>query len=171
EVLSLDDTSHVALSALDGLFTRQQMWSELAENLESQLRLADDEGAQIRLMLRLAALRESKMQLVDSAIDIYRQVLEREPANAEALAALERLGATPEHELAIAEILEPLYRSAGDYHKLIGVHEVQVRRTDDPTRRVELLHQISALYEDAGGDLNSAFDTYARALAQDPSSE
>ena len=30
------------------------------------------------------------------------------------------------HELAIAEILEPLYRQVGDYQKLIGVHEVQV---------------------------------------------
>ncbi|HVY46993.1 MAG TPA: tetratricopeptide repeat protein, partial [Minicystis sp.] len=171
EVLTLDDTSQVALAALDGLFTRQSMWSELAENLEAQLRLAADELEQIRLMLRLAAVRETKMQLVESAIEIYRQVLEREPSNEEALRELERLGAMPEHELAIADMLEPLYRASGDWQKLIGAHEVQVRRTDDVNRRVELLHQIATLYEDAGGDLNSAFDTYARALAQDPSSE
>lgn len=171
EVLSTDPTSVVALSALDGLFSRQGMWEELADNLEAQLNLAVEDQAQIRLMLRLAALRESRMRLVDSAIDIYRQVLEREPANAEALAALERLGAMPEHEVAIAEILEPLYRQSGDYQKLIGVHEVQVRRTDDVTRRVELLHQVALLYEDAGGNLSSAFDTYARALSQDPASE
>lgn len=171
EVLSLDETSNVALTALDGLFTRQGMWQELADNLESQLQLAMVDEEQIQLMLRLAALRESKMTQVEPAIDIYRQVLEREPANAEALGALERLGKTPEHELAIAEILEPLYRASSDFQKLIGVHEVQVRRSDDPTRRVELLHQIATLYEDAGADLNSAFDTYARALAQDPASE
>ncbi|MBK8251487.1 MAG: tetratricopeptide repeat protein [Polyangiaceae bacterium] len=168
EVLSLDDTSKVALTALDGLFTRQSLWDELADNLESQLRLASDEAEQIQLMLRLAALRESRMNQVETAIDIYRQVLEREPENADALAALERLGQLPAHELLIAEILEPLYRRSGDYQKLIGVHEVQVRRSDDPGRRVELLHQIATLYEDAGGDLNSAFDTYARALAEDP---
>ena len=46
EVLELDDASHVALAALDALFTRQRMWSELAENLEAQLALAaDDEAA------------------------------------------------------------------------------------------------------------------------------
>jgi golgin subfamily B member 1 len=171
EVLTLDETSQVALTALDGLFTRQSMWHELGENLEAQLRLATEDDAQIRLMLRLAALRESKMSMVDSAIEIYSQVLEREPHNAEALAALERLGLSPEHEIQIAEILEPLYRSSGDFAKLIGVHEVQVKRSDDATRRVELLHQISQLHEDAGGDLNSAFDTFARALSQDPSSE
>ncbi|WP_437768228.1 tetratricopeptide repeat protein [Sorangium sp. So ce281] len=171
EVLSIDNTSMVALAALDGLFSRQGMWEELADNLEAQLGIAVEEEAQIRLMLRLAALRESRMRLVDSAIDIYRQVLEREPTNVEALGALERLGKVAEHELAIAEILEPLYRQSGDFQKLIGVHEVQVRRSDDVTRRVELLHQIAVLYEDAGGDLSSAFDTYARALSQDPASE
>ena len=75
---------------------------------------------------RRCASRE--MEQVEPAIEGYRQVLERDPANAEALAALERLGRWPTHELAIAEILEPLYRAAGDYQKLIGVHEVQVRR-------------------------------------------
>src|SRR5258706_4524655 len=33
------------------------------------------------------------------------------------------------------------------------------------------MHQIASLYEDAAGDLNAAFDTYARALAEDPSNE
>jgi golgin subfamily B member 1 len=168
EVLGFDETSGVALTALDGLFTRQSMWEELADNLEAQLRLAYDEAEQIRLMLRLAALRESKMSMIEPAIEIYSQVLEREPSNAEALAALERLGKMPEHELHIAEILEPLYRASGDYGKLIGVHEVQVRHSDDPARRVELLHQIATLHEDAGNDLPSAFDTYARALEEDP---
>jgi tetratricopeptide (TPR) repeat protein len=168
EVLGEDPASHVALTALDGLYSRQSMWQELADNLEQQLRYATVDEEQIRLMLRLAALRESKMNLIESAIEIYRQVLERESSNAEALSALERLGKLPEHEVAIAEILEPLYRSSGDYLKLIGVHEVQVRRSDDVSRKVELLHQIAVLYEDAGGDLNSAFDTYARALAHDP---
>src|SRR5262249_20291368 len=101
----------------------------------------------------------------------YRQVLDRDPTNARALAALERLGQADTNEVSIAEILEPLYRQAGNYQKLIGVHEVQVRKSTDPMRKVELLHQVASLYEDAAGDLNAAFDTYARALAEDPSNE
>jgi tetratricopeptide (TPR) repeat protein len=46
--------------ALDDLFTRQKMWSELAENLEAQLALAATDDEQLALMLRLAALRESR---------------------------------------------------------------------------------------------------------------
>lgn len=169
EILALDPTSRLALGALDGLLSRQGKWEELAENLETQLGLADTEEAQGKLMLRLASLRESKMGEVQEAIEGYRQVLERDPTNAEALSALERLGQDEAHELLIAEILEPLYRSTGEYEKLIGVHEVQVRRADDPSRKVELLHQVAELYEDAAGDHGAAFDTMARALAVEPS--
>jgi golgin subfamily B member 1 len=171
EVLALDPASQVALGALDGLLSRQGLWSDLAENLETQLTLADSEEAQLSLMLRLAALREREMGQVDLAIEGYRQVIDRDQYNSEALSALERLGREPAHELPIAEILEPLYRSQGDYTKLIGVHEVQVRRADDATRKVDLLHQVATLYEDAAGDVNQAFDTLARALAVDPAHE
>ncbi len=170
-VLELDPASQTALQALDQLFTRQRMWSDLAENLESQLSLAAEEEQQIALMLRLASLRETQMNLIEQAIDGYRSVLERDISNAQALGALERLGQDPQHELVIADLLEPLYRQIGDYQKLIGAHEVQVRRSEDPARRVELLHQISQLYEDAAADLNNAFATLARALKEDPAND
>jgi tetratricopeptide (TPR) repeat protein len=168
EVLSTDPTNSQALGALDALFARQGLWAELAENLETRLALADSEAAQLEIMLRLAALREGEMRQVEAAIEGYRQVLDRDSANAVAMAALERLGQQSDHELQIAEILEPLYRQQGNYQKLIGVHDVQVRRSDDANHRVELLHRIASLYEDAAGDVSKAFDTYARALAEDP---
>ena len=171
KVLELDPSSVRALAALDALFTRQKMWMELAENLESQLALAAGDEEQLALMLRLAALRETEMGQVDTAIEGYRAILERAPSNPPALAALERLGRDPQYELTIADLLEPLYRHLGDYAKLIGVHEVQVRRSDDPSRRVELLHQVAQLHEDAAGDLNASFATLARALKEDPANE
>jgi tetratricopeptide (TPR) repeat protein len=171
KVLELDPASTRALQSLDALFVRQKLWSELADNLESQLNLATTDDEQIGLMLRLAALREGEMGQVDVAIETYRAVLERDSANPAAFAALERLGQDERYELAIADLLEPLYRHLGDYQKLIGAHEVQVRRSDDVGRKVELLHQIAQLYEDAAGDLSSAFATMARALREDPASE
>ncbi len=171
EVLALDPTSQVALNALDGLFTRRGLWNELADNLETQLGLADTDDTQRELMLRLAALRERQMGQTEAAIEGYRQVLDRDPSNQAALGALERLAADSTHSLSIAEILEPLYRTQGDFQKLIGVHEVQVAQADEASRKVELLHQVAALHEDAAGDVNAAFDTLARALAVDPAHE
>lgn len=171
EVLTFAPASTVALGALDKLFAAQGSWSHLAENLESRLALAETEGEQVELMLRLARLREEHMQDASLSIETYRQVLDRDPMNQTAISALERLAETEGNELLIAEILEPLYTAQGNVQKLIGVYEIQERREQDVQRKVELLHQIANLQEDAIMDVSAAFGTYCRALAVDPLSE
>ncbi|MCB9599498.1 MAG: tetratricopeptide repeat protein [Sandaracinus sp.] len=168
EILALDPTSPRALGALDDLYGRQEMWAELADNVGRQLELAEDDAQQIALMLRLAQLRETKMNVVEAAIEIYRDVLLREPTNEVALQNLERLLASEAHQVAIAEILEPIYRDSGEVPKLIGIHEIQARHASSPERRVELLHRIADLYEVALDDYPNAFESHARALAEDP---
>jgi tetratricopeptide (TPR) repeat protein len=173
EMLELNPTSRTALSALDSLYERKEMWSELADNVGRQLSLVDDEASQLQLMLKLGQLRETRMNAPEAAIDIYREVLERDPSSADALAALERLLVNParrEQQAQIAEILEPLYRERGEYAKLIGVHDIQVQNSTSVDQKVELLHRMAELYEVALEDLESAFRTFARALAEDPSS-
>ena len=171
KVLELDPASANALLALDQLFTRQKMWPELAQNLEAQLALATSDQAQVALMLRLAELHETSMGQVEQAIEGYRSVLERDLRNEQAFQALERLGTRPEYELTIADLLEPMYRQLGDHQKLIVAHEVQVKHGGDSSRRVELLHQIAELYEDAANDPQAAFTTLARALREEPANE
>ena len=87
---------------------------------------------QIALMLRLAALRETRDEpgragdrRLPPGARARRRRTRRRSARSSGSAR------SPTHELVIAEILEPLYRQIGDYQKLIGVHEVQVRRSDD----------------------------------------
>ncbi|MBO6939656.1 MAG: tetratricopeptide repeat protein [Deltaproteobacteria bacterium] len=171
EILELDPGSPRALGALDDLFARQEMWSELADNVDRQLELAADEHTQTALMIRLADLRETRMGAPEAAIEIYREVLLRNPAQPQALEALERLLQVADHQVLIAEILEPIYRDSQAVAKLIGVHEIQAKHASAPERRVELLHQIAELYEVAMDDYPSAFESYSRALAEDPSNE
>lgn len=167
EVLELDPANVASLAALDDLFERGGQWSELAENVQRQLSMAEQEDARVRLMLRLGGIRELRMGSIEGAIEIYREVIDRDQTNPDALAALERLVARPEHELRVAEILEPLYRGTGETAKLIGVHEIQVRHSDAPERRVDLLMRVADLYETALDDVPSAFRSTARALAED----
>ena len=49
-------------------------------------------------------------------------------------------------------MLEPVYEATSDWPKLISVHEVQVKHATDPFQKVELLHRIARLYEDALDD-------------------
>ncbi|MEO0324181.1 MAG: tetratricopeptide repeat protein, partial [Myxococcota bacterium] len=170
EILELDPASPRALAALDDLFARQEMWSELADNVDRQLELAEDPERRTELMLQLAQLRETRMNAPDAAIEIYREVLDRDPTQRAARASLERLLESEAHQVVIAEVLEPIYRDQGEIAPLIGIHEIQARHASAPERRVELLHRIAELYEQALGDGPKAFDAYSRALREDPSS-
>ncbi len=168
DILELDPTSQRALVALDRLYERLERWTDLADNIGRQLTIAEDQESETVLMLRLAALRESRMNAVEAAIEIYREVLERDPANHQALEALERLIQAEEHQVLIAGILEPIYRDASEYERLIYVHEIQAQHASSPDMRVELLHQIADLYEMALEDYGNAFSSFARALSEEP---
>ncbi len=163
--------SAAASEALDALFESQERWGDLADNLESRLGLIMDDGERVNMLLRISALREGKLSDVHAAADGYRQALEIDPQNAAALGALERLSETAEDPLLIAEVLEPIYREQGNYEKLIGVYQLQERRESDPESKVALLQQIAGLQEDALSNATLAFDTYAQALAIDPTNE
>src|SRR5262249_5005383 len=97
-----------------------------------------------------------------------RQVLERDPQSQEATSALERLIELPEHEQQVATILEPIWQARDEWRKLVAVYEIMVKHALDPVRKIELLHKIGELYEMGGDDASAAFDTYGRALREDP---
>src|SRR5262249_39420152 len=71
-------------------------------------------------------------------------------------------------ELQVATILEPIWQAQSEWRKLIEVYEIMVRHALDPARKIELLHKIGELYEVGGDDPNLAFDSYGRALREDP---
>jgi len=84
EILELDPANLGALAALDDLFERGSQWSELAENVQRQLSMAEQEETRIELMLRLGSIREMRMGAIDGAIEIYREIIDRDPTNANA---------------------------------------------------------------------------------------
>jgi tetratricopeptide (TPR) repeat protein len=168
EVLAQDDSNREALKALDRLYQGQGQWHELADNLARQLTLVEEAQENVALLYRLAELREQKLGEVAAAVDTYRQVLDQDPAHDAATEALERLVKEAEHELTVAQILEPIYKTRDAWQPLVAVYEIMVRHALDPARKIELLHQIGELYEVSGDDPDKAFETYGRALREDP---
>ncbi|MFH1130436.1 MAG: tetratricopeptide repeat protein, partial [Pseudomonadota bacterium] len=168
EVLSIDERNNTALKALDRLFQLQGSWHELADNLSRQLTMSESPDEGIELLVRLANLRETELSETAAAVDTYREVLGRDADNKDAVDALERLIENEEHQLVVAQTLEPVYRKSDDWQKLINVYEIMVRNAYDPARKTELLHQIAELYEIAAEDSHAAFEAYSRALHEDP---
>jgi golgin subfamily B member 1 len=175
EILGQSPDDLKSLRALDRLYVQREAWRDLGDNLSRQLQLVGSSPnaahEQVHLLVRLAQLRETHLGEVAAAVETYREVLDLEDQNRDAVAALERLIASPENELAIATILEPIYKSRGEWSKQIGVYEIMVRHTYDPARKIQLLAQIAELQEIGGDDVDAAFATYARALRDDPRNE
>ncbi len=168
EILGHEADNLQALRALDRLFVAGEQWQELGDNLSRQLTLCDNNAERINLMVRLAQLRQAKLGETAAAVETYRAVLDLEPDNADAISALERLISVEDQELAIAQILEPIYRVTADWQKQIAVYEIMARHAFDPERKIELLHGIAELYEVGGDDGSNAFETYARAFREEP---
>lgn len=169
ELTERNPDSTQALKALDALFEREKMWSDLADNIDRQLELAESLDAQVALMLRLAEIHRHRLGAVDAAVEIYREILERDPANAAVLAELESLLEQPgQTRRTVSAILEPLYVDLESHDKLARLYEVEIADAESPERRVELLSRLGELHEMSRDDLPSAFGAYERAINEDP---
>ncbi|MEM9491843.1 MAG: tetratricopeptide repeat protein, partial [Myxococcota bacterium] len=169
EILGHNPDDQDALQALDRLYVQGEQWQDLGDTLTRQLILCEEDDKRVVLLVRLAYLRETHLEELAAAIETYNQVLDLQPDNPEAIAALERLIGNEDYELTIAQILEPIYKSTANWERQIAVYEIMARHAYDPERKDELLHQIAELYELGGGSGDEAFDTYSRAFREEPS--
>jgi tetratricopeptide (TPR) repeat protein len=171
KILELDPDDLNALSRLDVLYEQAKNWSELLSVLTRESEMTADAAEAISFQYRIAELYEKHLDDVQRAVELYREILQRQPDHEPTLKALEGLKDGDKEPLGAAAVLEPVYEAMSDWPKLISVHEVQVRHATDAFQKVDLLHRIARLYEDALGDHASAFDTFARALSLDNGNE
>src|SRR5262249_21025613 len=148
-----------------------QNWQELLGILTRESEMCEDPNEAISFQYRIAELYEKRLDDVVRAVELYREILNRQVDHEPTIFALEGLKSGDKAALDAAAVLEPVYEAACNWPKLISVHEVQVAHADDPFQKVDLLHRIARLYEDALENHGAAFDTYARALSLDNGNE
>jgi tetratricopeptide (TPR) repeat protein len=174
EILSdVDADDEQATLALDRLYTALARFEDLAELLIARLGRAEGAVPErwIALKLRLGGLYERELSDLTRAIDSYEEVLERDDLNLEAVGALERLlGALEERDekrFRIARILEPIYKTADEWEKLVGVFEAELLFIEDKPKRVGLLREIARLQELRGENVPAAFAALSRAWTEE----
>jgi tetratricopeptide (TPR) repeat protein len=167
-VLDLDPEYASAYRQLDTLYTRAERWYDLAKVLEERITLAPDNRERTYLRLRLAETREEKLEDLPGAVEVYRSILDGEPANEDAVRQLERLFANPEVRVLVAPILLPAYRAREDYPQLVVVHDVLAGAEDDLDRRLEHYSVIAGLLEGRIFDTGRAFEYRSRAFREAP---
>ena len=169
EILQADPDNIRALTALDRLYSAEEMWAELADILDRRLNLSTEESDVLDLRVRIAGLHERELGNVEQAVETYKAVLEADPDNELARGALEELISDPDFRAAIADVLEPIYQRRDDWARLVEVYEIQCEFSEENAHKITLLDRIARLHRDRGGDANAAFRCYARAFEVDPS--
>ncbi|MFO0667853.1 MAG: hypothetical protein U0174_28125 [Polyangiaceae bacterium] len=171
KILELDPDDLQALSRLDVLYEQAENWSELLTVLGHEAELTSEPHQAISFRYRIAEIHEKRLSDVARAVELYREILQELPDHEPTIASLEALKNGDREPVAAASVLEPVYEASGDWQRLVSVHEVQVKHSDDAFQKIDLLHRIARLHEEALDNHSAAFDSYARALAVDSSNE
>lgn len=156
------------LASLDRLYKAESMWSELDEILEREVELAETAEAANQFKLRLGSLRYREFGDIAGAIAVLREVIESEPENMEASAALEALLSNDDVVEELVEILTPVYEMRGEKDKIGVLFEHRLRVAASDIDKVTLYKELAIHQEDVVGDPNAAFDAYRKAFSLEP---
>ena len=175
QVLGIDGHNLVALTALERIYEDADRWTDLADVLRSQIEALEGRAAAPEARFRLARVLEEHLGEPEQAVETYRLVLIDGP-HEDSVAALELLMEEPPEELAdrdgfvrrVTEVLEPAYRAADLWPRLVRALEVRLGLSEEPDERVALLRQIAALKEDSGSDPAGATTALGQALLEAP---
>jgi tetratricopeptide (TPR) repeat protein len=120
-VLDLQPDNDVAGRAIDSLLRSLGRPGELAERMHRQLLREPDAPDARRRWLELAQLYDEQLGDGKRAVAVYGDILSREEDASEAVAGLERLFAAGVERQAVAALLMPRYRRAGQLEDLVRV--------------------------------------------------
>lgn len=158
-----------SVEALDTLLTESERFVDLAEHLRFRVDAAEG-TVRSDLELRLGRLTNDKLEDVRGAVDVYEETIVRDPGHVGTITALEELVVNEEHQGRITELLEPIYRNADEWKKLVAILEARAmhaHRSD----QVPLFSEIGKMHEERGNDSALAFHAWSRAFAADAADE
>ena len=170
-VLDIDAENKEAILSLDRLYQAAESYKELSEILRREIRLGGTDEEVIALQFRLGQLFEQNLSDIDSALEVYREILNSDPAHSPTVTALELLFAEGQRQIEIAAVLEPLYRTGEQWEKLTKINEVQLGKIENLDDRLQMIQRIAEVHEHRLVDQGSAFVWWAQALRESPRSE
>lgn len=164
-----DRAAHAALAELHQKAGKHQ---DLADIIEADLALADDQADQIQLYRRLGDVRRNDLQDVEGAIDAYRLALNLDPNDQKTRAALESMLDDANARRSVSELLHPLYEADGDAERLLRILDIEADVAETPAQKLEKIEKARATCEGPLGDPKRAYEYARRAMkeaAQDES--
>ncbi|MCC7537243.1 MAG: hypothetical protein IT379_13555, partial [Deltaproteobacteria bacterium] len=139
-----------ATTALDRIYRSTGRAADLRDLYAHRLARATDPADRYFLLSDLAKVEEDQLEDPDAASSRYRAILEIEPSDQDALAALERLSTTASRWTELRDVL------------------AKRRELASGDERIELGFRLGQLYADKLADPKAALDEHAQVLAAKP---
>ncbi len=154
------------LEALDRLYVRLGNWRSLADILERRAAVVAESSPQAEFYNRLARIQLEQFNEPVRALASIRQVLDRIPDDATAIALLE--GLTEQRDLfeEAAEILDSVYRAAQQPERLVTLLGKRVALATDTGSRLEVRRTLAQVLEDECKDPARALDVLVDAMSE-----
>ncbi|MBA3541986.1 MAG: tetratricopeptide repeat protein, partial [Deltaproteobacteria bacterium] len=153
-VVAIDPSDFRALSALEGLFTREGRWEEAIDVLEKRALVLDDEVQRRETLLQAAATWEEKVEDNTRAAVVYERVRASDPTNTTA-----------------SDRLEAIYKLQYKWPELVEVLLERSELRTNVEEQISLLNNVARIYETEIGDQESAFYVLQAAFKLDYSHE
>jgi tetratricopeptide (TPR) repeat protein len=118
--------------------------------------------------MRLGRLYGEKLGDVDEGIRHLSIALRLDPSHTVGNEELDRYMEDENMRLKVADILEPVFTTTGDWGRLVQVQEIRLAAATDEETRVKTLRRIARIHEEQLEDLERAYDVYARVFAETP---
>ncbi len=150
--LGVDDTDSV--KDLERLYNTVEEWQELVEFLEGRADRARDLGnteEELSFLTKVGDIWDKRLEDSDRAKDIYERVLEQEPENTGALAALARL-----------------YEATADWERCAEVLNKAAATGGGGKDGAEVHYRLARLQASHLGDEDKAFEELKTAIELDP---
>jgi tetratricopeptide (TPR) repeat protein len=160
-----------ALDMLASIYVREKRYGELVDILDRRAQLTAAPAERDTLLYQAAHVTQYETLDLSDAIARYRRILDGNPSHAESRAALWALARGEDCRLPALDALEPLLRLAQEWKPLCECLALRLSVVDVPALRLDVLADIAQVEEAALEDRAAAFATWARALAEDASSE
>ena len=150
QVLALEPENGTAIEYLRQMYEKRRDWEKL---LGLERKLADSLYGEERAarFLQIAKMATERVKKPEVCIDLWNEVLQSDPANAEALNALAQL-----------------YERSKEFDKLAEILEKQVEVTYDNAQRVVILTKLGTIYGDRLNNDEGAVTAWRSLLAIDP---
>ncbi|HEX4337856.1 MAG TPA: tetratricopeptide repeat protein [Polyangiaceae bacterium] len=169
QALLVQPAAPAVLTALNRLYRAEEMWPELLDNLRLEATHADSVEGRANLRKEIAAILSSKLSSHEDALESYGLVLSERPSDAEAVAAVRKLGEDHEHLRPMAaSILVPVLTDGGLDEQLVDVLEMRLTTESEPGARAATLRSIAEVLDQKLKRPAQAEAALLRAIGEQP---